>query len=381
MKIALLGYGTVGGGVYELLKNREDVTIKYVLDRELHPELGEKSVTDYAAVLADGEVDTVVELIGGLEPSYGYITAAMKAGKNVVTANKYLLATYYKELAELSAEKGVSFRTGAAVGGGIPWLSNLERVKRTAQISEISGIMNGTTNYILDTMHKKGYDFDSVLKDAQDLGYAEADPSADIDGLDIQRKCIISANVAFDTQLSDKQVPAFGIRSITTDDIAGFKDMGYVCKLYASARRVPDNAVSVVVEPTLFPAGMLEASVPANFNLITCVSEFSGRQSFFGQGAGRFPTANAVVEDLLDLTAGYRGFYTDTIQPINVNNVCGPRKYYVRYTVDTWFMDGCVEARWGNGMITRAITPAEIHAWYAEAKKNDPDIFFAAITG
>lgn len=381
MKIALLGYGTVGGGVYELLKSHSSIEIKYVLDRVKHDELGDVSITDYEIVLKDTEVDTVVELIGGITPAYEYVTAAMNAGKNVVTANKFLLATYYKELVQLSSEKGVSFRAAAAVGGSIPWLPNLERAKRTGSITEIAGIMNGTTNFILDSMHKYGYEFDSVLKDAQNLGYAEADPSADIDGLDIQRKCIISANVAFDTCITEEQVPTFGIRSVRAEDIAGFQKEGYVCKLYAAARRLPEGELSAWVEPTLFPAGMLEAAVPSNFNLITYVAEFAGRQSYFGQGAGRFPTANAVVQDLLDIEAAPRAFYTNTAAPAKMNPVTAPRKYYVRYTVDTWFMDGCVEARWGNGMITRAITPAEIHGWYREAHINDPEIFFAAING
>lgn len=381
MRVALLGYGTVGGGVYELLKNSETIAVKYVLDRELHAELGEISTTDYNTILADPEVDTVVELIGGLSPAFDFVTAAMRAGKNVVTANKHLLAVHYKELVELSREAGVSFRASASVGGSIPWLINLERAKRTGAITEIGGIMNGTSNFILDTMTQKGYDFSSVLADAQRLGYAEADPSADIDGLDIQRKCIVSANVAFDTDLTELQVPTCGIRSICAEDIAGFTEMGYVCKLYATARRLPEGEIAAFVEPTLFPAGALEAAVPSNFNLITYISEFAGRQSYFGQGAGRFPTANAVVQDLLDIAAAPRSFYTHLIEPARSNNITMPKKYYVRYLVDTWFMDGCVEARWGNGMITRAITPAEIHSWYLEAKKNDPDIFFAAITG
>ena len=380
MVVAILGHGTVGGGVYELLKNRSDITVKYVLDRSPIAELGAVSVTDFSTILNDGEVDTVVEVMGGLEPAHEYMVAAMRAGKNIVTANKHLLAAYYDELTTLAKETGIGFRTSAAVGGGIPWLPNLQRLKRIGAVNEICGIMNGTTNYILSMMHKKGYDYESVLHDAQSFGYAEADPTADIEGYDIQRKLMISANIAFDASLTE-QVPAAGIAGITREDIAGFNEMGYVCKLYATAKRVADGAILAVVEPTLFKAETLEAAVPANYNLITAVSEYAGRQSFFGEGAGRWPTAAAVVQDLLDLCERKQGFYTQLSQPLPSNNMCEERRYYVRYIVDTWFMDGCVEKRWGNGVLTRPVSPAQMHSWYVEARSNDPGIFFAALQG
>lgn len=381
MVVAILGHGTVGGGVYELLKNRSDITVKYVLDRSPIAELGAVSVTDFSTILNDGEVDTVVEVMGGMEPAYDYIIAAMRTGKNIVTANKQLLAVRYDELTTLAKETGIGFRTSAAVGGGIPWLPNLQRLKRIGAVNEICGIMNGTTNYILSMMHKKGYDYESVLHDAQSFGYAEADPTADIEGYDIQRKLMISANIAFDASLTEQQVPAAGIAGITREDIAGFNEMGYVCKLYATAKRVADGAILAVVEPTLFKAETLEAAVPANYNLITAVSEYAGRQSFFGEGAGRWPTAAAVVQDLLDLCERKQGFYTQLSQPLPSNNMCEERRYYVRYIVDTWFMDGCVEKRWGNGVLTRPVSPAQMHSWYVEARSNDPGIFFAALQG
>ena len=337
MVVALLGHGTVGGGVYELLKNRSDITVKYVLDRSPIAELGAVSVTDFSTILNDGEVDTVVEVMGGLEPAHEYMVAAMRAGKNIVTANKHLLAVYYDELTTLAKETGIGFRTSAAVGGGIPWLPNLQRLKRIGAVNEICGIMNGTTNYILSMMHKKGYDYESVLHDAQSFGYAEADPTADIEGYDIQRKLMISANIAFDASLTEQQVPAAGIAGITREDIAGFNEMGYVCKLYATAKRVADGAILAVVEPTLFKAETLEAAAPANYNLITAVSEYAGRQSFFGEGAGRWPTAAAVVQDLLDLCERKQGFYTQLSQPLPSNNMCEERRYYVRY-IGSWMV-------------------------------------------
>ena len=381
MNAAILGYGTVGGGVYEILKDRPDISVKYVLDKAPVAELGAVSVTNFSVILNDAEVDTVVEVMGGLEPAYEYITAAMRAGKNIVTANKQLLAARYDELTALARETGVGFRSSAAVGGGIPWLPNLQRLKRLGAVNEVCGIMNGTTNYILSVMQKKGYDYESVLHDAQSFGYAEADPTADIEGLDIQRKLLLSANIAFDASLTEQQVPAAGIAGVTREDIAGFNELGYVCKLYATAKRVADGAVLAVVEPTLLKAETLEAAVPANYNLITAVSEYAGRQSFFGEGAGRLPTAAAVVQDLLDLCEKKQGFYTQIAQPMPSNNMCEERRYYVRYIVDTWFMDGCVEKRWGNGVLTRPVSPAQMHSWYVEARRNDPGIFFAALQG
>ena len=381
MNVAILGHGTVGGGVAELLNGRDGFTVKYVLDKEPISELGERSVTDFSVILNDGDVDTVVEVMGGVEPAFDYITAAMRAGKNVVTANKQLLAARYDDLTALAREMRVGFRSSAAVGGGIPWLPNLQRIKRLGAVNEVCGIMNGTTNYILDTMHKRGYDYESVLQDAKSYGYAEADPTADIEGIDIQRKLLISANVAFDASLTEQQVPAAGIAGITREDIAGFNEMGYVCKLYATAKRVADGAVLAVVEPTLFKAETPEAAVPANYNFITAVSEYAGRQSFFGEGAGRWPTAYAVVQDLLDLCENKKDFYTAAARPMPSNNMCEERRYYVRYIVDTWFMDGCVEKRWGNGVLTRPVSPAQMHSWYVEARRNDPGIFFAALQG
>ena len=192
MNIALLGCGVVGGGVLEIAEKRADMSVRYVLVRRDKPELGEKAVNDINVILNDDEVDTVVEVMGGLLPAYEYVRAALRAGKNVVTANKHLVAHYYKELVELAEEHGAAFRCTPAVGGGIPWLVNLERVKRLDSVKSFCGIMNGTTNFILDAMHTDGSDFAEVLAQAQELGYAEADPSADIDGLDIQRKAVVS---------------------------------------------------------------------------------------------------------------------------------------------------------------------------------------------
>ena len=194
MNIGLLGFGVVGGGVLELTQSRSDIAVSRVLLRSPKAGLPEGLATyDFNDILTDDAIDTVVEVMGGLHPAYEYVSAALARGKNVVTANKALIAAYYTELTALAREKGAALRCTAAVGGGIPWLTNLERVKRLDTVCAVGGIMNGTTNFIMDAMHKAPVDFPAILKEAQDLGYAEADPSADIDGDDIRRKlCILS---------------------------------------------------------------------------------------------------------------------------------------------------------------------------------------------
>ena len=256
MNIALLGCGVVGGGVLEIAEKRADMSVKYVLVRRDKPELGEKAVKDINVILNDDEVDTVVEVMGGLSPAYEYVRAALRAGKNVVTANKHHVAHYYMELVELAEVHGAAFRCTPAVGGGIPWLVNLERVKRLDSVRSFCGIMNGTTNFILDAMHTNGSDFAEVLAQAQELGYAEADPSADIDGLDIQRKAVITANVAFDACLCEADVPVFGIRSVCAADITAADGRGRICKMLAFGEK-GTSGVSCYVEPCFVPAGEL----------------------------------------------------------------------------------------------------------------------------
>ena len=201
MKIGLLGFGVVGRGVYELANARADTKILRILCRK-EISVPDAAVThDFDDILNDSEIDTVIEAIGGLHPAWEYVQAAMKAGKNVVTANKALVATYYDELFALVHETDVLFRCTAAVGGGISWLSSLERCRRCESIRQVSGIMNGTCNYILDSMTRLGLRYEEALAQAQALGYAESDPSADVDGIDTWHKLIISSNVAFGVSL------------------------------------------------------------------------------------------------------------------------------------------------------------------------------------
>ncbi len=378
MKLALLGFGVVGKGVYDQVQKRGDMEVSKVLVRRQIAEIAHIAVTDIVDIVNDSTIDTVAEVMGGLHPAYEYICAAMNAGKHVVTANKAVISAYYGQLTELARKNGVSLRCTAAVGGGIPWLVNLERCCRLDTVTEVGGIMNGTTNYIMDAMHTAPVSFDAILKKAQELGYAEADPSADIDGDDIRRKLTISANIAFGAKLDEQDIPMFGIRTVTDGDIAAFQSRGYVCKLIATAKRTKQG-VAAWLEPTLVDAHALEAAVPQNYNLISFQSEYLGRQSYFGQGAGRYPTASNVVQDCLDIAGGKKAFYTDAAQPMTPDNSGITHPYYVRTSVsDTW-LDAITAETLGDGVITQPVSVADMLAWAKAQLNKDPAAFIAAV--
>ena len=371
MRIGLLGFGTVGKGVYELTAAREDMEVVRVLCRR-DLELPDAQVThDFEDILKDDTIDTVVEAIGGLHPAREYVIAAMEAGKNVVTANKALVANYYDEVLPLAEKMGVHFRCTASVGGGIGWLSELERVRRCETVRKVGGIMNGTCNYILDSMSRLGLDYGEALRQAQELGYAEADPSTDVDGIDTWHKLIVSANIAFGVSMDISGIPAAGIRNITAADVAAFKKRGYVCKLVSTARN-RNGAYSAYVQPTLYPQGQPEAAVPTNYNLITLVGNTSGRQSFFGQGAGRYPTAYNVVQDCVDFLSG-RGFYCPYGKKVTVRNH-ELLSYYVRGQKDPWLASHTTE-RWEGAYVTEPVSVTEMHQWL----QRHPEAFIAAI--
>ena len=378
MNIGLLGCGVVGGGILDFCAGREDLTVTKVLVRRPRPDLGALAVTDIADIVNDEAIGIVAEVMGGLHPAYEYICAAMKAGKHVVTANKAVISAYYPELTGLARECGVSLRCTAAVGGGIPWLTNLERCKRLDSICELGGIMNGTTNFIMDAMHASPVSFPEILKQAQELGYAEADPSADIDGDDVRRKLTISANIAFDALVQEEDIPMFGIRTVTDGDIRAFKAHGFVCKLLATAKAA-EGGVCAFIEPTLVDSHDLEAAVPKNFNLITYCGERVGRHSFFGQGAGRYPTAFNAVEDCLDIVAGKPGFYTQAMKPAPV--LCGgeAHPYYVRTACPDAFLQSVTVEHWGDGVVTACVSVEEMLRWGRAQLAKDPGCFLAGI--
>ena len=367
MNIGLLGFGVVGRGVYEITTPRKDMQVTKILCLEEISLPDAQAVKNFDDILRDDAIDTVVEAIGGLHPAYEFVRSALKAGKNVVTSNKALIASFYDELLALAARKGVMLRCTAAVGGGIGWLSELERARRVEKIHRVGGIMNGTCNYILDSMTRLGLGYAEALRQAQSLGYAEANPTTDVDGIDTWHKLIISANVAFGVSLDKTGIPAAGIRQISAGDVENFAAHGLVCKLVSNAT-CTDGVYRAWVQPTLFTSQEPESVVPANYNLITLEGDVSGRQSFFGQGAGRYPTAYNVVQDLVDLTRG-TGFYSPCADPVTItNDVC--LRYYVR---GNW--QGGVSETWNGAVITEPVSVERMHQWL---KEND-GAFIAAM--
>ena len=363
MKIGLLGFGVVGQGVYELTTTLDDFTVTKVLCRAKREIPGVKVVTSVEDILSDPEIDLVVECIGGIDPAYTYIKGALLAGKHVVTSNKAVMAAHYDELVNLSQRQGVGLRCTAAVGGGLCWLSELERAKRCQRVLEVGGIMNGTCNYILDNMTRYGMDYAQALSQAQELGYAERDPAADVEGFDTFNKVILSANVAFDISLEKTCVPVAGISRISAGDVVRFHSMGRVCKLVGRA-----GADFAWVQPVLYPDNAPEAAVPLNFNRISFVGSATGESALFGQGAGRYPTAYNVVQDLADIRRG-RGFYAPAGPKTAVHNrleMC----YYVR---GDW--DGPIREDLCGAVITQPIAVADMHAWLRE----HPGAFIAAL--
>ena len=370
MRIGLLGFGVVGRGVYEITATREDMQVVKVVCLE-DVTLPDASVTkDFNDVLSDSTIDTVVEAMGGLHPAYEFVRAAMEAGKNIVTSNKALVATFYDELIPLAERKGVQFRCTAAVGGGIGWLSELERSRRVQTIDQVGGIMNGTCNYILDSMTRLGLDYGEALKQAQALGYAEANPATDVEGIDTWHKVILSSNVAFGVSLDPAGVPVAGIRSITAGDVARFAAHGYVCKLISTGRR-ENGTFSAYVQPTLVPQGAPESAVPANYNLITFIGQTSGRMSLYGQGAGRYPTAYNVIQDCVDLLEGkpFYAPYGGKTPVANAVKLC----YYVR---GGYNLPVSIRETWEEAVITEPVSVDTMHAWL----KDNPGAFIAALS-
>jgi len=327
MKIGLLGHGTIGVGVDHITAKQPDMEVTRILSLVIDDEMRTRAAADVSEIINDPEIDTVVEVMGGVHPAYEFLSAAISAGKNAVTANKAVVAAYYKELSELAAEKGVFFRYTAAVGGGIPWLTSLSRSARVDTIKSVSGIMNGTTNYIL-TLMEGGESFDAALKKAQELGFAEADPTADIDGLDVRRKIAISACVAYGALVDEEEIPTLGIRYITSEDINYAKETGKSIKLMAFAKK--EEELSAYVLPVILPADAPEANVSSNFNMISLNGEFLGDLKFYGQGAGRYPTAANVVQDLADIIADSVVPYQNNFAPASVSGGDKEMKFYIR---------------------------------------------------
>lgn len=388
MKVGLLGFGTVGSGVYEIIKSKptcffDDIDVKKILVKDEKDKVLDIITTNVDEILDDKEIDVVVEVMGGIHPAYEYIMRALKNKKSVVTANKAVVAEHLKEFTETAEKNGVSFEYEASVCGGIPWLASLKKAERIDEITEVSGIFNGTTNFILDNMTKNGCDFDEILKEAQGLGYAEADPSADIDGIDIMRKLIITASLVFDIELKESDINVKGIRDITKKDIENFEAMGYVVKLIATAIK-NETGYCAAVEPVLFNRSELEAAVPLNFNLGTIKGKTIGELKFYGQGAGKFPTGNAVVQDIIDISLKKgEGAVKKFDKKLLRNSELISGSYYIRIEneeMEEVFMDyveEIVERPQGKYYLTEEITSDTMRE--IASKFGDKKIFYARV--
>lgn len=312
-KIALLGMGTVGGGVYEIIeKQKEEMPFKIGAALEVVKVLvrnkakyadripAEKLTDVWEDVIGDDSIDIVVEVMGGIEPARTYIKAALEKGKHVVTANKDLMAMHGHELLELAGEHHCDLLFEAAVAGGIPIIRPLKQCLAGNHITEIMGIINGTTNSILTKMKEDGMDFGEALQLATDLGYAEADPTADIEGYDAGRKLAIMASIAFHTSVTFDDVFTEGITKITAKDMRYAKEMGCSIKLLGIAKNT-ETGIEVKVHPTMIPENHPLAAVNDSFNAVFVHGDAVDDAMFYGRGAGALPTGSAVVGDIMDV--------------------------------------------------------------------------------
>lgn len=372
MKIALLGYGTVGRGVDEIISARvpqlEVARILELPDRLTDPRM----TSSYDEVLADPQIELVVECMGGIEPAHTYLMAALEAGKHVVTSNKAVVAAHFAQLASAARASGVGLFIEASVGGGIPWIASVEKARRIDEVTSFSGIMNGTTNYIVDAMRRDGADFADVLARAQELGYAERDPSADIDGVDVLNKTIITASVAFDVAC-EKGLPASGIRNLRLSDLELFAQRGRTVKLLGRGL-ASDGRYAAAVEPVAVAADALEACVPGNFNLVTLDATTVGELKFYGQGAGSLPTGNAIVQDVLDCASGARLPVYDFSRGLAYD----PSLLRADYVYRTEAAVGG-ESYAPGAVLVRGLTAEAARALLDEALECDPTTFMAAL--
>ncbi len=372
MNIALLGYGTVGRGVDGIIRACvPEIKVTRIL--ELPDHLSDSRMTsDYADIVNDPNIDLVVECMGGIEPAHEYICRAMNAGKHVVTSNKAVVAAHFGEFVSLANKNGVAFLIEASVAGGIPWIASVDKVKRIDEVRSFSGIMNGTTNYIIDSMRREELNFDVALGRAQELGYAERDPSADIDGIDVANKTIISACVAFDVDCV-RDLPVTGIRTLTKADLDMFAFRGLTVKLFGRGVS-KDGRYAVAVEPVAIPIASLEAAVPSNFNLVSLEGFTVGPLKFYGQGAGSLPTGNAIVQDVIDVARGRRQTYD-----FSRGLVYDPTLLRCDYVIRSTSIPVNCEA-WAPGVWhIRNLTPPEARALIERVWQDDSSAFMAAL--
>lgn len=382
LNVAVMGYGVVGSGVCEVIRTNakslseklgDCVTVKYVLDiKEVNPDDPEASkiTADFNQILNDPEVTVVAEVMGGATFAYDYTKKLLLAGKHVVTSNKELVATKGTELLKIAKENNVNYLFEASVGGGIPIIRPLYSCLAANEITRITGILNGTTNYILTKMFREGSDFATALKEAQEKGYAERNPSADVDGIDACRKIAILASLVFGKEVECGKVKTVGITGITASDVAYAEAMDSVIKLIGQAE-LKDGKVYVSVEPRVIKKGTPLASIDDVFNGIMVNGNAIGEVVFYGPGAGKLPTASAVVADIIDCLRNDRN--REYCWTPAENGFVADSKYnfgqYLLITKDPASVEQCIniqervavtEGEWG--LVTEEMTEDELES-------------------
>ena len=343
VNIAVLGYGTVGSGVVEVIHTNherinqrigDELNVKYVLDLRDFPgdPIQEKLVHDFNVIVEDPDVQIVVEVMGGIEPAYTFVKRSLQAGKSVATSNKALVAKHGAELLSIARDKNINFLFEASVGGGIPIIRPLNSSLTADEIEEITGILNGTTNYMLSKMFYEGADYAEVLKEAQDKGYAERNPEADVEGYDACRKIAILSSLISGQQVDFEDIYTEGITNITKEDMMYAKEMGMTIKLLASSKRDNDH-LHAIVAPALLHKEHPLYNVNDVFNAIFVHGNVLGDAMFYGSGAGKLPTASAVVADVVDEAKHLnRNIMTmwknEKLELLPLDNTC--KKFFVR---------------------------------------------------
>lgn len=383
-KVAIMGFGTVGSGVYDIIETNneklshnsgEAVDVKYILDiRDFddHPRK-ELFTKDFNDILNDSEVSVVAEVMGGLHPAYEFTKSLLEAGKSVVTSNKELVATYGTELLGIANEKNVNYMFEASVGGGIPIIRPLHQDLTANKIEKIAGILNGTTNYILNEMITKGKSFDAALKDAQDNGYAERNPAADIEGHDACRKIAILSSLASGLEVDYNNIETEGIVNVSLDDVKYAESINSVIKLIGYSQFLENGKIYSVVAPMIVSREKLIANVNGVFNAIMVQGNCVGELLFYGAGAGKLPTASAVVADIVDsIKHRERSKKISWKKPLNDITASPEDKsfeYFVRSTSskdeiekvfgDVNYTDSVVDGE--NVFITKSLTSVELN--------------------
>lgn len=387
VNIAVLGYGTVGSGVVEVIntnsssinkKAGEEIQIKYVLDLRDFPEdpVQDKIVHDFNVILKDDDIKIVVEVMGGLNPAYSFVKQCLEAGKSVCTSNKELVAKYGPELLQIARDKNINFLFEASVGGGIPIIRPLNSSLTADEIYEITGILNGTTNYILSKMSEEGWEFDDALKKAQEFGYAERNPEADIEGYDACRKIAILSSLAFGNHVDYEDIYTEGISKITGKDIQYAKKLGMAIKLLADSKRDGDHFYAMVA-PFMIVKSHPLFNINDVFNGIFVKGNVIGDVMFYGSGAGKLPTASAVVADVVDATKHLKrnvmSFWSS--KKLELTSIeSAKRRFFVRIHGNQDAMLADIQAAFGTvevvtlegvkdefGLITQVMTEGQYH--------------------